>query len=158
MRFFIPSIPAGRLEYLGVLIVTSIGLYAIVFAVLEIRVDDFTGEIAYSADRLALGLFCYMVWLVLSVINVLRRVTDLGISSAWAFTLLIPLVGTLFSIFLLVASGKKNSAFAPYGDDPLNPDSWVAKPAADSTAPAVTYNGQALYLPGEHEAWDDEAA
>ncbi len=158
MRFFTPSIPAGRLEYFGVLIITTIGLYAILFAVLEIRVDQLTGEVAYSADRLAFGLFLYLIWFVISIINVLRRITDLGISSAWAFTLLVPVLGTLFSFYLLLASGVKRSTFAPYGDDPLNPDSWVATPTADNTGPAVTYNGQALYLPGEHDAWDDKAA
>lgn len=158
MRFFTPSIPAGRLEYFGVLIITTIALYAIVFAVLEIRVDQLTGQVAYSADRLAFGLFLYLIWFTISIINVLRRITDLGISSAWAFTLLIPILGMLFSFYLLLASGVKRTTYAPYGDDPLNPDSWVAKPTADSTGPAVTYNGQALYLPGEHDAWDENAA
>jgi len=157
MRFFMPSIPAGRAEYFAVLLLSTIALYAIVFAVLEVRVDQFTGEIAYSANRLAFGLLLYMIWFVVSVINVLRRLTDLTMNAAWALLLLLPVAGFVFSLFLLLASGSKRSTYSPYGDDPYDPESWVDKSDAGK-APSVMLNGRPIYLPGEHNAWDEDAA
>jgi len=158
MRFFTPSIPAGRLEYLGVLIVTTLMSMLVVFTMLELRVDQLTGQIAYSADRLAVGLLFYMIIWVVSFVNVLRRLTDLGMSGWWALALIVPLVGLVFQLYLLVASGINTRTYAPYGEDPLNPDSWVPSPSQSGpTGPSVTYNGQALYLPGE-DVWDSDAA
>lgn len=114
---------------------------------------------------------------VLSFLLVLRRLTDLG-ASFWlslvplaptaAFLGAIPLspivAGELlatiiffsslaagaFNLWLLFGKGKAKKSIAPYGDNPYDPASWVA-PATSSGSSGVTFNGQQLRLPGEHE-------
>ncbi len=125
----------------------------------------------------AVFVFGVIVTSVLSFLLVLRRLTDLG-ASFWLS--LVPLAPTatflgaiplspvvpgdvlatviffssvaalLFNLWLLFGKGKAKQMVAPYGSNPYDPASWVP-PAYGSGSTAVTFNGQQLRLPGEHE-------
>lgn len=160
MRFLTTNTPAGRLEYLAVTIV----MYAVyVFAfttLLEVEIDPSTQDFSYSTQKLATFAFVFVGIVIVGLINALRRMKDLHMGGAWIILHFIPLLNIFFHLMLLFSSGMKRQTYAPYGDNPYNPDSWVAKPASDgSGGPAVTFQGQALLLPGE-DAWQskDEAA
>lgn len=160
MRFLTTTEPAGRLEYLAVILV----MYAVnVFAfatLLQFEVDPLTQEFSYSREKLAMFAFVIVANLVIGLINVLRRMKDLHMGGAWIIMHFIPFLNILFHLMLLFSSGVKRETYAPYGNDPYNPDSWVAKPTeAEAAGPAVTFRGQALLLPGE-DGWqgDEEAA
>ena len=120
--------------------------------------------------------FSLLVASVLSFLLVLRRLTDLG-ASLWlsfvplspsiAFMASIPLtslvdgalLGTVilglsalafvFNLWLLFGKGQAKQIVAPYGDNPYDPASWVA-PSYGAGSTSVTFNGQELRLPGEH--------
>lgn len=160
MRFFTTTTPAGRLEYLAVMI----GMYVVNFfaisILLKFEVDPLTQDFSYSTENLAVFAFIIVGTFALGLINVLRRMKDLHMGAGWLVLHFIPLLQIFFHLMLLFSSGVKRNTYAPYGDDPHNPDSWVAKPTPGANAgPAVTFRGQALMLPGE-EAWqaEDEAA
>lgn len=160
MRFFTTTTPAGRLEYLAIMIVMYVVNFLAVTILLELQVDAITQEFSYSTQRLSLFAFIYVGNFVFGLITILRRMRDLHMGSGWIVLHFIPLLNILFHLNLLLSSGMKRETYAPYGSNPYNPDSWVAKPASDGTGgPAVTFQGQALMLPGE-DSWqsDDEAA
>lgn len=120
--------------------------------------------------------FSLFVASVLSFLLVLRRLTDLG-ASLWlsllplspsiAFMASIPLATTVpgellgmvilglsalsfvFNLWLIFGKGQAKQIVAPYGDNPYDPASWVP-PAHGSGSTSVTFNGQELRLPGEH--------
>lgn len=156
MRFFMPSHPAGRLEYLLI----QIGLYAVFYfalaVVLGLSVDPTTRELSYNAPMLTAVVCIVIVVIALQWITVLRRLYDLHMGGGWAFCTILPVIGLIFHVYLLVASGVSRETFAPYGDNPYNPDSWVA-PADAGAGPSVTFRGQALLLPGEEESVEDAA-
>lgn len=160
MRFFNPSSPAGRLEYL----VVGLVLYAIAYwatlTFLALSVDVDTQEFTYSAGGVTTWLFILILVLAFGMINVLRRMTDLNLGSGWVICHFIPVINVIFHLYLLLASGIDKKTYAPYGDNPYNPDSWVPKPAPNtSSVPSnsVSFQGKPLLLPGE-ENWDSEAA
>lgn len=160
MRFFTTTTPAGRLEYLAIMIVMYVVNFFAVTILLELQVDAITQEFSYSTQRLSLFAFIYVGNFVFGLITILRRMRDLHMGGGWIVLHFIPLLNILFHLNLLLSSGMKRETYAPYGSNPYNPDSWVAKPASDGTGgPAVTFQGQALMLPGE-DSWqsDDEAA
>lgn len=158
MRFLLPSVPAGRLEYLAILIVLGVVQFFALILLLDLSVDVQSQELNYDATKLTISLCILFVTMCFAWITVLRRLTDLHMSGVWALCLLIPILNWMFQLYLLVASGVRRETIAPYGDDPYNPDSWVQKPAIGSTGPAVTYRGQALTLPGEENWASDDAA
>ena len=157
MRFFMPSHPAGRLEYLLVMIGTYVvGWFAVVM-VLGLSVDTQTRELTYDASTVTAVLCIIILVVAVQWITVLRRLYDLHMGSGWVVCTIIPLVSIFFHLYLLLASGVSRETFAPYGSNPYNPDSWVAPAPTDGSAgPAVTFQGQALLLPGEEEV--DDAA
>lgn len=152
MRFFTTVTPAGRLEYFLVAVVLNVITYAAAVLLFELTIDPLTQEITYAADKLAVMLFIYLGVLVLTIINALRRMKDLHMASGWIVLLLVPLVNIVFQLMLLFSSGVSNETYTPYGDNPYDPNSWVA-PSASAAAgtPAVTFRGEALLLPGEEE-------
>lgn len=160
MRFLTTTHPAGRLEYLAVMLVMyAVNLFAFA-TLLQLEIDPVTQEFSYSREQLALFAFVMVGNIVVGLINVLRRMKDLHMGGAWIIMHFIPLLNIFFHLMLLFSKGVKRETYAPYGDDPYNPDSWVAKPSATEAAgPAVTFRGQALLLPGE-DGWQssDEAA
>ena len=76
MRFFMPSHPAGRLEYLLVMIGTYIIGYFAVFVVLGLSVDATAREISYDASTVTAVLTIIIGVISLQFITVLRRLTD----------------------------------------------------------------------------------
>lgn len=156
MRFLTTTTPAGRLEYLAVMIVLYIANYFAFNLLLSLSIDPVTQEFSYSRDRLAPFAFALVGVLVVGLINVLRRMKDLHMGGAWIIMHFIPLLNIIFHLMLLFSKGMKRETYAPYGDDPYSPDSWVAKPTpGDGSGPAVTFRGQALMLPGE-DTWGRE--
>lgn len=154
MRFLTTNTPAGRLEYLAVMIVMYVVNVFAFNTLLEVQIDPLTGDFSYSTQRLAVFAFVIVGNLILGLINALRRMKDLHMGSGWIILHFIPLLNILFHLTLLLSSGMKRETYAPFGDNPYNPDSWVAKPASDGTGgPAVTFQGQALMLPGE-DSWN----
>jgi len=161
MRFFTTTTPAGRLEYFLVALVTNIAFIAAVIIVLGLQVtlgDGSTPGVGYNAASLATFGFISLAVLFFQVVNCLRRMKDLHMSSTWIIALFIPIVSFLFQLQLLFSSGVKRETFAPYGEDPYDPDSWVPPSEnLENGGPGVTFQGQALLLPGE-DSWDDQAA
>ncbi len=152
-----PSHPAGRLEYLLVMIGTYVVGWFAVVVVLGLSLDTQTGEVSYDASTVTAVLTIGIVVIAVQWITVLRRLHDLHMGSGWAVCTIIPLVSFIFHLYLIVASGVSRETFAPYGSNPYNPDSWVAPAPTDGSAgPAVTFQGRALLLPGEQEV--DDAA
>ena len=160
MRFLTTMKPAGRLEYLAVMIVMYIVTYFAFSMLLEVELDLSTQEFSYSSQQLAVFAFIMVGNLAIGLINVLRRMKDLHMGSAWIILHFIPLLNVLFHLNLLFSSGMKRQTYAPYGDNPHNPDSWVAKPTPGGpSGSAVTFRGQALLLPGEESQFrQDDAA
>ena len=160
MRFFTTTTPAGRLEYLLVMIVLYVVNFFAFSTLLKFEIDPLTQEFSYTRDQLAVFAFVMVGTTAVGLINVLRRMKDLHMGGAWIIMHFIPLLNILFHLMLLFSSGMKRETFAPYGDNPYNPDSWVPNPTTGENAPpAVTFRGQALLLPGE-DSWgaQDEAA
>jgi len=155
MRFFMPSHPCGRLEYLLI----QIGLYAVLYfalaVVLGLSVDPTTREISYNAATVTAVICILIVTVGLQWVTVLRRLYDLHMGGTWALCTFIPIISVIFHLYLLIASGVSRETFAPYGSNPYNPDSWVAPPDQNA-GPSVTFQGHALLLPGEEEV--DDAA
>ncbi len=160
MRFLTTNTPAGRLEYLAVMIVMYVVNFFAFSILLEVQIDPSTADFSYSTQQIAVFAFVMAGNLIIGLINALRRMKDLHMGGAWIILHFIPFLNILFHLNLLFSSGIKRQTYAPFGDNPYNPDSWVAKPAADgSGGPAVTFQGQALLLPGE-DSWQrkDDAA
>jgi uncharacterized membrane protein YhaH (DUF805 family) len=158
MRFFTTTIPAGRLEYFVVAVILNVVLAASVLMFFELDVDPLTREVSYAADKLAAMAFIYVGFLAIGIINCLRRMKDLHMGTGMLLLFLIPIVNILFQLMLLLSSGVKSETYAPYGDDPCDPNSWVSTPTvSEASPPAVTFQGQALLLPGE-DRWDSDAA
>lgn len=160
MRFLTTNTPAGRLEYLAIMVVMYVVNFFAATMLLELQIDAVTQEFSYSTQQIAPFAFIYVGNFIFGLITILRRMKDLHMGSGWIILHFIPLVNILFHLNLLISSGMKRQTYAPFGDNPYNPDSWVAKPATDGSAgPAVTFQGQALMLPGE-DGWQrqDDAA
>ncbi len=160
MRFLTPSNPAGRLEYFVVQLVLYVIAFWATYTFLALSIDVENQEFSYSAGGVSTWLFVLILVIAFGVINVLRRMEDLNLGGGWLICHFIPGVNIVFHLYLLLASGIERKTYAPYGDNPYNPDSWVPKPAPSEPgthAPAVSYRGQPLLLPGE-ETWNDPAA
>ena len=156
MRFLTTLYPARRLEYFGVLVVLQIVYYCLIRFVLQLEVDlsapnaqsDPLGAISYSEPGLPIFFLGWALTLYLDVINVGRRLKDLRFGFRWILLLFIPAIGTIFSLYLVLAKGIDRKTYTPYGDDPYDPNSWVP-PSTTTSGTAVTYQGQEVYLPGE---------
>lgn len=156
MRFFTTLERAGRLEYFLVSVVLSIAYYGLFYGVLDFRVNEtafvedpsFTDFFSYNAALFPIFLIGAAAIFFFSIINTCRRLKDMNKSFALVLLLFIPIVGAIFSLFLLFAKGERQQTYAPYGDNPYDPQSWVPPTAANS-GPAVSYRGEDLYLPGE---------
>ncbi len=160
MRFFTTTTPAARLEYLLVMIVLYVVNFFAFSTLLKLEIDPVTQEFSYTRDQLAVFAFVMVGSTAVGLINALRRMKDLHMGTAWIVMHFIPLLNIIFHLMLLFSSGMRRETFAPYGDNPYNPDSWVPNPTTDANSrPAVTFRGQALLLPGE-ESWNgqDKAA
>jgi len=181
MRFFLPSHPAGRLEYFLVMVFTWIVSSFAIAVILGLSVDRAAGEIAYESGAVTTVLSINLVVMIFQLINQTRRLTDMHMGTGWLVCNFAPLFGipalivggfeigsivflvgllisALFQIYLLIGSGVKRDTYAPYGDNPYDPASWVAPPPVDgSSGPAVTFQGQALRLPGEVDEVEDAA-
>ncbi len=182
MRFFLPSHPAGRLEYLLVMVFTwAVSSFAIA-VVLGLSVNRTAGEIAYESGAVNTVLSIQLVVLIFQLINQMRRLTDMNMGSGWLVCNFAPLfalpavivggfeagsitfivgllISVLFQLYLLIGSGVKRDTYAPYGDNPYDPASWVPPAPTDgSSGPAVTFQGQALRLPGETDEDVENAA
>jgi uncharacterized membrane protein YhaH (DUF805 family) len=158
MRFLTTVTPAGRLEYFLIGIVLNVAFLFATFTLLALDVDPFTREVSYAAEKLAVYSFIGAGYLVLAVINMLRRMKDLHLGSGWIILAFIPIVSFLFQLMLFLSSGIESETYTPYGKDPYDPNSWV--PPTQSTganSPSVTFQGKALMLPGE-DRWEDNAA
>ena len=156
MRFFLPSVPAGRIEYIALMLVAfGVQFYA-AFDFLELSVDIANRDVGYVARHLDVFIAIYVVAAAFQWITAMRRLNGLGMSTSASVAVVIPGIGLLYAILLLVADPKKSTAYSPYGDDPHDPNAWVQAPNPASTAPSVTYQGQALLLPGDGQ--DEQAA
>ena len=158
MRFFTPSVPAGRIEFLVILLITGAVQVWAVFEYLELEVDIANREVAFIERNLGVAVAIVLAMLPLQWISAMRRMADARKPASIALPMLLPGIGLVFGLFLAVTTGDRRVGFAPYGDDPYDPDSWVEDPDLNSTGPVVTYQGQELQLPGEERWSDDQAA
>ncbi|MGI9607305.1 MAG: DUF805 domain-containing protein [Acidimicrobiales bacterium] len=158
MRFFNPGHPAGRLEYLLV----QIGLYAIAYfatvMMIAFDVNLSSREFSYNASGITAWAFIIVGVLGVSFITVLRRMHDLHLGSGWVFLHFLPLISIFFHLYLLLSSGISRQTYAPYGDNPLDPNSWVPSvEPGQGGGTAVSFQGKPLLLPGE-ENWSEQDA
>jgi len=65
-------------------------------------------------------------------------------------------LSTVLQLLLGVATASSDKVYAPHGDNPNDPNSWVERPAVGKSGPAVTFQGEELRLPGE-DKWDSAA-
>ena len=151
MRFFLPSVPAGRLEYIALMLVAFGVQYYAVFNFLELNVDFADRSVGYIARNRDIAIAIYVAAAAFQWITAIRRLRGLDMSTAPSIAVVIPGIGWLFALLLVIADPKKSTAFSPYGDDPYDPNAWVKDPDPASTAPSVTYQGQALLLPGDRD-------
>ena len=162
MRFFTTLQKAGRLEYFLVSIVLfaayiALGVYVLEVGAPDLAVSNDPSELGEMRDQVTYKAGAFPIFLIgavilgyFGIINVLRRLKDLNFGGAWALLLFVPLVGLVFHLYLLFSAGIDDRTYTPYGDDPYDPQSWVP-PSAPNSGPAVTYQGQDLYLPGEQQ-------
>lgn len=154
MRFFLPSNPAGRLEYILVSIVIGAAIYGANLALINLRIDIDARQANFNRAELGVFLVIAFVLYALAIINMLRRINDTGRSTGIIVLAFIPVVNLLFAVWLILAGPEHTASYAPFGDNPYDPDAWVKTPdpKADS-GPVVSYQGQELLLPGE-QGWD----
>lgn len=125
MRIFLPSNPAGRLEYFLMMVVTTIAGYVATNFYLQLAVDLDTRELSYIARNLPTFSLILAVILAIQIIASMRRLNDLGKPTGAAFLVLLPIIGTLLTIWLAITKRPKTFGYAPYGDNPLDPQSWL---------------------------------
>ncbi len=164
MRFFTTVYKAGRLEYAAVQIVLGAAMYALFRFVLELSLNTPEGSLP-SFDHVtykhgSVGVFAvgFTVVFFLIFINTARRLKDLDRGLAGTLTLLAPMAGIIFSIYLALATNTSEKTYTPYGDNPYDPNSWVPPEEPASSTAAVSYNGTALRLPGEDHSQNSQAA
>lgn len=112
----------GRLRYVayGLVIGLAIMLPAIVLlGILSGVMGDGTGA---GIGMMVLGLG-YLAVLIFSIILGVRRLHDLNLSGWMWLINLIPLVGTLFALYMLFAPGKEDAN--DYGNPPAPNPMWV---------------------------------
>ena len=159
MRFFNPGVPCGRLEYLLLSILSNVAIVVTIVSFLRFGVVDINSqEFTYEADRIMWTIGIIIGIIFFQMLTTQRRLYDLHMGSGALVLLFIPFVSQFFQLFLFLSAGIKRETVAPYGDDPYDPNSWV-KPTVpgQSSAPAVTYRGEALTLPGE-DGWGNSDA
>ena len=104
MRFFLPSVPAGRLEYLVIVLVMNVAQFAAIRYLLELEViDPVAREISYNTGEIGTTAVIYVAALAVIWITVLRRLTDLNMGSMAAIALFIPVIAQIFQLWLLLA-------------------------------------------------------
>ena len=157
MRFLNPSHPAGRLEYFLIQVGLYVVLYFATVMLLAFDVSISEREFTYSASGVTAYVFIVAGVLAVGFITVLRRMYDLHLGSGWAWCHFVPIISIFFHLYLLFSSGISRQTYAPYGDNPYDPNSWVAPVASEQNAPAVSFQGQPLLLPGE-ETWGQSDA
>ena len=99
MGFIDGSDRIGRLTYFAVSL--TIGLVSIVAAFAFVQVDEVTQ--APSVNPLLLPVLLGTTWL--SVTNTIRRLHDIGRSGWTALLLMVPIIGSALSLYLLFAPG-----------------------------------------------------
>jgi len=157
MRFFTTITPAGKAEYFAIALVLNVILIVVAFQVFKLEINFSDREIGYALDKRALMAFVFVGYAGLAIINAGRRLKALKKGSGMAVLAAIPIIGQLFQLSLVVTEDGP-STVTPYGGDPYDPNSWVptSSSAGSSDAPAVSFRGEALMLPGE-ERFDDAA-
>ena len=93
----------GRLAYLGIAVACGLAPVLAVYAFAG--VDEVTREPTFNP--LVLPVFFASTWL--SVTNTIRRLHDVGRSGWTALLLLVPIIGSLLSLYLLFAPGDPRS-------------------------------------------------
>ena len=96
--------------------------------------------------------------LFLMIINAGRRLKDIKQSALLALLVLIPGVNLLFALYLAISNGPNTKVYVPFGDDPYDPNSWVPNELPGATGSAVSYQGTSIYLPGEEDDSQQQAA
>ncbi len=157
MRFFTTITPAGKAEYFVIAVLLNLGLAAVAIKIFQLDIRS-GFEFGYAVDKVPVMAFVTAGYVALMIITSIRRTKAIDMGSAVAFLTVIPGIGQIVQLMLTASDGKKTASYTPYGDNPYDPNSWV-KPgnSKGSGAPAVSFRGEALMLPGE-ERWDEEAA
>lgn len=159
MRFFTPSIPAGKIEYLVILLVTSAAQIYIVFSFLEFGVDTATREISYLTRNLEPAVLLYLVLAAIQWMNTLRRLSHIDKPWTVGVPTLIPGFGHAYSLLLASAPGARTTGYAPFGDNPYDPNSWIQEDdQAKRLGRGMSYQGKRVFLPGEGDNQDNKAA
>lgn len=149
MRFLMPSVPAGRLEYVIIMVLSWAATYWTISELLALNVNVETLQISYAARNVALAAIILTVIFAVQILLTMRRLTEVGMKTPLAFMMLIPSLNILMPLSLMFKTRPNNYGKTPYGDDPLDPQSWVAPVA--NPGPVASYQGQELRLPGDEE-------
>ena len=98
----------GRIGRLGYFLTSVAVVVVMALAVVVMSdTDPITGEVELTAG--AFGIVVLAGWLQL--MNVVRRLRDLGHPWYWLFISIVPLVGWVFSLYLLFAPGIPERAY-----------------------------------------------
>lgn len=163
MRFFTTITPAGKGEYFIIALILNVILFVVAFRIFGLEVDIATQNVGYDASQLPLMAFVFVGYAGTMIINSMRRLKDAASATGMAFLTPIPVLGQLVQLMVAGAQDKAKAGFTPFGKDPYDPDAWVdnspkkkKRKGGDGAAPAVSFRGQALMLPGE-DRFDDAA-
>ena len=156
MRFFTTITPAGKAEYFVIALLLNLGIFYVAFRLFMLDFTLSPMSIGYAVDQIPTMAFAFAAYAALIVITSLRRMKELKMGSWIAFLTPIPVLGQLVQLRLSASDDQTSATFTPYGDNPYDPNSWVAPTtSAGKDSPAVSFRGEALMLPGE-ATWDDE--
>ncbi len=105
----------GRLRYLGTGLAIGVGA-GLSMAVLS----GLSGEDGLQGAPLVVALVVLVFWGWLSIANTVRRLHDLNFGGIMVLVTFIPLIGSLFALYLLFAPGDRadNRFGRPYGMRP----------------------------------------
>ncbi len=149
MNFFQPSKPAGRLEFFVVWVITSLIFGWATYFYLQFDYNVETEQVSYIARNLPLYSVIVVLLFGVQILIGMRRLTDMRKPTGAAFALFLPLIGALMGIWLSLTKRPKTMGYAPYGDDPLDPQSWT--PQGPAGQPVASFQGKEMRLPGDDQ-------
>ncbi|MEM9518768.1 MAG: DUF805 domain-containing protein [Actinomycetota bacterium] len=128
----------GRLAYF----LTSVAI-CIVFGVIVVATAG-TDPISGDATVTSVGVFAIVLAAWLQVMNVVRRLRDLGHAWFWLFISFVPIVGWVFGLYLLFAAGLPRQAYVGPRRAGVVPAPPVGAPVMSEREARAAHNEQFL--------------
>ena len=129
---------AGRLAYLLTSLAISLVLVVAVLATSD--TEPFTGELQPTLETYVVVVF----GMYLQLMNIVRRLRDLGHRWYWVIIGVIPVLGVLFALYLLFAPGIPSRGPGGMRRPGSGPPPPVGEPLIDERAAREAHNQQFL--------------